>query len=62
MKTTITEQLITWITALSKSLQLGVMPFRATKERHVIMDSSDKKWTIGMGMANRFSLLALRTL
>ena len=54
-------KLITWITALSNSMQLGAMPGRATQDRWIIVESSGRKWPAGEGMANHFSILALRT-
>ena len=41
--------LITWTTALSNSMKLGVMPFRATKDGQVMVKSSDKTWSPGEG-------------
>ena len=39
--------LITWTTALSNSMELWVMPCRATQDRWVIVESSDKMWSTG---------------
>ena len=41
--------LITWTTALSNSVKLWVMPYRATQEGHVMVESSDKVWSTGEG-------------
>ena len=37
------------------------MPCRATQDKWVMVESSDKKWSTEKGMANHFSILALRT-
>ena len=37
------------------------MPCRATQDGQVIVESSDKTWSIGGGMANHSSILAVRT-
>ena len=42
-------KLITWITALSNSIKLWAMPCRVTQDGQVMVDSSDKKWSIGEG-------------
>jgi len=34
---------------------------RATQDGRVMVESSDKTWSTGEGMANPFSVLALRT-
>ena len=54
-------KLITWTTVLSNSMKLWAMLCRATQDRWVMVESSDKIWYTGEGMANRFSILALRT-
>ena len=54
-------KLITWITALSNSMKLWAMPYRAIQDRWVMVESSDKTWSTGGGTANHFSILALRT-
>ena len=54
-------KMITWIKALSNSMKLWAMPCAATRDRRVIVDSSDKTWSLEKGMANHFSILALRT-
>ena len=38
--------LITWTTALSNSMKLWAMPCRATQERWVMVESSDKTWSM----------------
>ena len=42
-------KLITWITALSISMKLWAMPCRATQDRLVMVESSDKMWSSGEG-------------
>ena len=54
-------KLITWTTALSKSMKLWAMLCRATQDRQVIVESSDKIWSTGEGNDNHLSILALRT-
>ena len=41
--------LITWTTALSNSKKLWAMPCRATQDRWVMLESSDKMWSSGEG-------------
>ena len=41
--------LITWTTALSNSMKLWAMPCRATQDRWVMVESSDKTWSTGEG-------------
>ena len=41
--------LITWTTALSNSMKLWAMPYRATQDGRVMVDSSDKTWSAGEG-------------
>ena len=53
--------LVTWSTALSNSVKLWTMPCRATQDGWDMVKSSDKMGSIGGGMANYFSVLALRT-
>ena len=36
------------------------MPCRATQDRWVMVESSDKTWSTGEGMASHLSILALR--
>ena len=38
-------KLITWITAVSNSMKLRAMPSRATQEKWVMMERSDKTWS-----------------
>ena len=38
---------ITWTTALSNSIKLWAMPCRATQDRRVMVESSDKTWSTG---------------
>ena len=63
MKTTIRKltNLITWTTALSNSMKPGAMPCRATQDRWVMVESSEKMCPLEKGMANHFSILAFRT-
>ena len=42
-------KLITWITDLSNSMKLWAMPYRATQDRQVMVESSDKMWSTGEG-------------
>ena len=51
LKTTIRKliDLITWTTALSKSMKLWDMPSRATQDGWVLVESSDKIWSAGEG-------------
>ena len=51
----------TWITALSNSMKLWVMPCRVTQDQRVMVESSDKRWSTGEGNGNHFSILVLRT-
>ena len=41
--------LIPWTTALSNSVKLRAMPCRATQDRPVMVESSDKTWSTGEG-------------
>ena len=41
--------LITWTTASSNSKKLWAMPCRATQDRRVMVESSDKMWSTGEG-------------
>ena len=41
--------LITWITPLSNFMKLWAMPCRATQDRQVMVESSDKTWFTGEG-------------
>ena len=42
-------KLITWTIVLSNSMKLWAMPYRATQERPVIVESSDKMQSTGEG-------------
>ena len=42
-------KLITWTTAFSNSMKLLAMPRRATQDRRVLVESSDKTWSTGEG-------------
>ena len=42
-------KLITWTTAFSNSTKPWAMPCRATQDRQVMMESSDKMWSTGEG-------------
>ena len=39
------SQVITWITAFCNSMKLQAMPCRATQDRQVMVESSDKMWS-----------------
>ena len=54
-------KLTIWITALSNSLKLWGMLCRATQDGQVLVESSERTWSLVKGMANHFSILALRT-
>ena len=41
--------LITWTTALSNSMKLWAMPCRATQDRWVMVEKSDRMWSTGEG-------------
>ena len=41
-------------------MKLWAMPWRATQDRQVMVESSDKTWSTGEGMANHSSILASR--
>ena len=43
------NKLITWTTALSNSMKLWAMPWRATQDGRVMVESSDKTWSTGEG-------------
>ena len=42
-------KLITWTTALSRSMKLWAMPCRATQDGRVMVESSHKTWSTGEG-------------
>ena len=54
-------KLITWTTALTSSVKLWVMLYRATQSGRVMVESSGKHGPLEKGMASYFSILALRT-
>ena len=54
-------KLMTWTTALSNSMKLWAMPHRATQDRQVTVESSEKMWPSEKGVASHVSILALRT-
>ena len=39
--------LITWTTALSNSMKLRAMPYRATQDEWVMVEGSDNLWSTG---------------
>ena len=41
------SKLITWTTALSNSMKLWAMSYRATQDGWIMMESSDKMWSTG---------------
>ena len=47
-------------TALSNSMKLS-HACGATQDRRVMVERSDRMWSLEKGMANHFSILALRT-
>ena len=53
--------LITWTTAFSNSMKLWAMPCRATQDRRVMVESSEKMWPTGEGNGKPLCILALRT-
>ena len=53
--------LITWTTACSNSVKLWVMLYRATQDGWVTVESLTECGPLEKGMANHFSILALRT-
>ena len=56
------SNLITWITALSKSMKLCAMPCRVTQDRRSWWRVLTTCGPLEKGMANHFSILALRIL
>ena len=52
--------LITWTTALSNSMKLSHAR-GATQDGRVMVERSDRMWSMEKGMANHFSILAFRT-
>ena len=55
-------KLITWITALSNSIKPWAMPCRATQDGQVIVESSDKAWSLAKGMGNQFFYIQVTSL
>ena len=53
--------LITWTTAFSNSMKLGAKPCKASEDGQVMVESSDKCGPLEKGMANHFSIPAMRT-
>ena len=53
--------MITWITALCNTMKLWGMPCRVTQDGWVMVESSDKMWSIGGGSANHSCIIASRT-
>ena len=47
--------------SLSNSMKLWAMPCRATQDGRVMVESSDRMWSMEKRMANHFSILASRT-
>ena len=41
--------LFKWTIALFNSVKLSAMPYRATQDRQVVVESSDKTWSTGEG-------------
>ena len=54
-------KLITWTTALSSSMKLWAMLCRATQDRQVMVESSDKTWPTGEGNGKALWYYCLRT-
>ena len=54
-------KLITWTTALSSSMKLQAMLCRATQERRVMVESSDKTWSTGEGNGRPSQYFCLET-
>ena len=52
--------MITWATALSKSMTLS-HAMRGHPRQMVMVERSDRMWSLEKGTANHFSILALRT-
>ena len=42
-------KLITWITALTNSMKIWAMPWRATQDGWVVVEISDNTWSTGKG-------------
>ena len=54
-------KVITWAMAMCNSMKLWTMPCRVTQDVRVFVESSGKCGPLEKGMANHFSILALRT-
>ena len=54
-----TNNLITWATALSNSMKLWTMPCRATQDRQIMVECSDKMWSTGEGNGKRLQYSCL---
>ena len=54
-------KLITWTTALSNSMKLWAMPCRATQDKWVMVESSDKTWSTGEGNGKRLQYSCLES-
>ena len=55
-------KLITWTTALSKSMKLWAMPCRAIQDTWVMVESSDKMWSTGEGKGKPLQYSCLENL
>ena len=53
------NQTVTWTTALSKSMKLWAMPWRANQDGRVMVESSDKTWSTGEGNGRPFQYSCL---
>ena len=53
-------KMITWMTALCSLMKLWAMQYRATQDRQVMMESSDKTWATGEGNGKVFPYSYLR--
>ena len=51
--------LITWTSVLSNSVKLSALPCRATQDRRVMVESSDKMWSTGKGNGKPFQYSCL---
>ena len=54
--------MITWITTLSNAMKLGAMLFRATQDRWVMLEYSDKTWSTGEGNGKPLPYFCLENL
>ena len=53
--------MITCVTALCNSMKIWTMPCKATQDRRIMVERSDKHGALEKGMASHYSILALRT-